>query len=145
MEAIIAIGMPTPILPDAILRALLDHTLRRPQMLFPSLLRAHALAASAMVKRVLTERPVLAAPLLSYCLSDIDEQFGDSAIELTGLPLLPLADGNVGAFEKPGMAQLLIANHMDTELLAAMRGELVHCEALGRELTDRYTEIACDF
>lgn len=73
MEALVTIGVPVVMLPDAHLRKLLTFTLAAPTLLSPGYVRTSILENAWKMESACSNRPELSAALLSYCLLDIDD------------------------------------------------------------------------
>ncbi|KAJ3689238.1 hypothetical protein LUZ61_018402 [Rhynchospora tenuis] len=78
--------------------------------------------------------------LLEYCLNDMDD--GDNGKDLTGLPLVPLANGCFGVFSfSYEVGSYFICNELEYELLHAVSDQLID-RSIRCNLFDKLSEIA---
>lgn len=116
------------------------------QVLTPLFLRAHLRAAAASNKLgALTVH--LAAALLRYCLSDLEDDDPALSDELSGVALLPTRAGGLAVITSPGSgagrdtcAPVFLAAEADELLLEAAPQLLIDQGAAGPELTARCTQ-----
>jgi hypothetical protein len=144
LEAFISIGLPVAGLPRDVCSMLLRHSRRRPRLVTPAVVRGHLATG-----RGAAADAAVAARLLRYCMSDIDDGDASSVAQLAGLPLVPLVDGTLGALRHlPDGAQrvlgdqgreavMFVGDAWERALLAGLPHLVVDCDALGSELSER--------
>lgn len=137
-QVLIAKGFPL-VRPSMTLRNMLFmYCVLNPRMVLPSLIRSELRKPGKHVGLVDRSNALV---LLEYCLGDvIDEE----AVEvLLGLPLIPLANGALGVFERKGDRKGLsvICNELEFQLVRSLPGVIVDM-GIPKELFERLTNIA---
>jgi sacsin len=137
-RVLIAKGFPL-VRPSMTLRNMLFmYCVLNPRMVLPHLIRSELRKPGKHVGLVDRSNALV---LLEYCLGDvIDEE----AVEvLSGLPLIPLANGALGVFERKGDRKGLsvICNELEFQLVRSLPGVIVDM-GIPKELFERLTNIA---
>ncbi|KAG0589167.1 hypothetical protein KC19_1G000400 [Ceratodon purpureus] len=137
--ALTAEGFPLVQLSLTLRNTLFKFCVSNPRMVLPSLVRAQLCKPGK--HGGLVERSN-ALVMLEYCLEDvIDDEAGEV---LTGLPLVPLADGTLGVFDKRSDADVfLICRDLEYRILESIPDKLVD-QSIGEKLTERLRNIATE-
>lgn len=133
------IGLPLPSLPRPVTRLILQLAVTTPRLLTPASARAQVASSPQACAALVRDLPQATA-LLAYCLSDIDERDAESARQLIGVPLVPLADGSLGVIggNVAGCGKMFVAVREHTYLLRGQPRFLVDSTGLGQEMMAKY-------
>lgn len=134
-SALTHIELPLSVLPRPVTRLILQHAVSNPRLLTPATTRIRIALAPTACASLARVKPQATA-LLSYCLSDIDGSDAKSVQKLIGLPLVPLADGNLGVVggNVAGCTKMFVVLGSDADLLKDQPRFLVDSTGLGQEL-----------
>lgn len=134
--ALIAEGFPLVRLSTSLRNTMFKFCVPNPRMVLPTLIRAQLRKPGK--HGGLVERSN-ALVLLEYCLGDvIDNEAGEV---LCGLPLVPLANGNLGVFGKRGDNNVyLVCTELEFQLLRSLPEKLVD-QTIGEKLAERLHNI----
>eukprot|EP00803_Ostreobium_quekettii_P010692 evm.model.scf_230.1 EVM.evm.TU.scf_230.1 scf_230:55-29919(-) len=81
-------------------------------------------------------------PLLQYCTMDIDDGSPDSVLQLMGLPLLPLLNGQIVSVSTGKARRVFLPTALEQKLLQQHDDLLIDSEALGQDLWEQLSRIA---
>lgn len=135
-EALVSAGMPVVHLPKPIISMFsLNYTSSQFTVATPEIVRNFLKGCPGLANLNKSNKLVL----LEYCLNDIDG--GDITKNLTGLPLVPLANGCFGVFSCTlEVGPYFVCNKLEYELLHAVSDRLID-RSIPRNLFDKLSEI----
>ena len=111
-----------------------------PKLVNPALVRQHIRETSGMAQLLAGKRGI--QPLLQYCAMDIDDGNPKSVLQLAGLPLLPLLNGQTGSIQLSRGKRIFLPTHLECQLLCDHGDVLIDIDILGQDLWEQLNRFA---